>query len=147
MYPPARGRWRSAVVQPFLWLHNLSQLLSLWLQVQCTEERKEEGGGSVQTWCRVFFSPLLPLKCDCPLLRRNWVFQEQPSLSKLALRATGHMRTPLGSFGPFLVCKSWGGASELRIHISGSAWWGGWRAQECSIKPLLIYSSTQRQSE
>lgn len=90
--------------------------------VQKKERKKVE---EVSTWCRVFFSPLLPLKCDCPLLRRNWVFQEQPSLSKLALRATGHTRTPLGSFGPFLVCKSWGGASELRIHISGSAWWGG----------------------
>lgn len=91
MYPPTRDRWRSGVVEALT-------TLSLWLQAQSAEERKEEGGGSVQTWRSAFFSPLFPLKCDCRLLRRNWRFQEQPSLSKLALRATGLTRTPAGPF-------------------------------------------------
>lgn len=33
--------------------------------------------------------PLFPLKCVCPPLRWKKVFQEQPSLAKLALKAAG----------------------------------------------------------
>lgn len=91
----------------------------------------------------LFFSPRLPLECDCRLLRRNWVFQGQPSLSKLALRATGRTRTPPASLGPVLVCKGRGGASQRRIHI----WGGGGVQHESFRRALLIYGGTLRRSE
>lgn len=134
--------------QRILCIQLFSQLLSLRLQAQSAEERTEEGGGSVQAWHRAFFSPFFPLKCDCCLLRRNWVFQEQPRLSKLALGAAGHTRTPPDSFGPFLVCNSQGGSSELRIHISGSVWWwvgvGGDEHKNLALIDLWPYLETER---
>lgn len=98
-----------------------------------------------------FSSPSLsPLECDCRLLlRRNRVFQEQPSLPKLALR---ELRRALSHLS--LYVRKRGGASEVRIHISGSAWWwcvcvcegmgGGIRILHQALIDLWRYSETER---
>lgn len=67
------------------------RLLVKW----CKEEREEKGEGCFKQISRhattppPFFLFFFPTKCVCPLLLWNRTFQEQPSLSKLALKAAG----------------------------------------------------------
>lgn len=80
----------------------------------------------VQTCHCSFFPPLFPLKCVCPLLWWKRVFQEQPNLSKLALKAAGHKKRHGSLLASVCVCR--GGVAKPKtrcvtwFHISENAY-------------------------